>query len=266
MAAQAGAVTFRDRFLKGDPLYGTFLKTPTTHATEILGIAGYDFVVVDQEHAPFGRESTDAVMLACMAHGIAGVVRVPDASASAILSVLDCGAAGVLVPHVDSPARAAAVVAACRYRGGARGFSNTTRAGGFGEASIGEHIARQDSAVCVIAMIEDPSALDAIDAILATEGLDGVFIGRGDLTVALGETAMTAAPVREATERIVAAARRAGKPVCVMTGAQADARELAAKGVSAFIMSSDQGFLRQAAKSTLAEISASVAEGRDGHV
>ena len=266
MTGSEGAVTFRDRFLDGQGLYGTFLKTPTTHATEILGIAGYDFVVVDQEHGPFGRESTDAVLLACRAYGVGGVVRVPDSAPSSILAALDCGAAGLLVPHVDSPEKARSVVASCRYRGGVRGFSNTTRAGGFGEASIPDHIARQDREVCVIAMIEDPPALEMIDAIVATEGLDGVFIGRGDLTVALGESSMAAASVAAATDQIIAAARRAGKPVCVMTGAQADARDLARKGASAFIMSSDQGFLRQAAKSTLAEISASVAEGRNANV
>ena len=260
MAETAGAATFRQRFAGGEFLYGTFLKTPTTHATEILGIAGYNFVVVDQEHAPFGRESTDAVMLACRASGVAGIVRVPDSSASSILSVLDCGAAGVLVPHVDSPAKARDVVAACRYGGGHRGFSNTTRAGGFGEASIADHVANQDRDVCVIAMIEDPRALETIDEIVATEGLDGFFIGRGDLTVAYGAASPSADAVRDATDRIIAAARKAGKPVCALTGSREDARDLASKGVTGFMMASDQGFLRQAAKAALAEISSSVLE------
>ena len=172
MTGSEGAVTFRDRFLDGQGLYGTFLKTPTTHATEILGIAGYDFVVVDQEHGPFGRESTDAVLLACRAYGVGGVVRVPDSAPSSILAALDCGAAGLLVPHVDSPEKARSVVASCRYRGGVRGFSNTTRAGGFGEASIPDHIARQDREVCVIAMIEDPPALEMIDASSVVVSID----------------------------------------------------------------------------------------------
>ena len=265
-AGAAGAATFRQRFADGESLYGTFLKTPTSHATEILAIAGYNFVVVDQEHAPFGRESTDAVMLACRAYGIAGIVRVPDSLASSILSVLDCGAAGVLVPHVDSPAKAREVVAACRYAGGHRGFSNTTRAGGFGEASIADHVAGQDRDVCVIAMIEDPHALEFIDEIVATEGVDGFFIGRGDLTVAYGEASPAAASVKEATDKIVKAARGAGKPVCVLTGSQEDARDLASKGASAFMMASDQGFLRQAAKAALAEISSCVGEAKSKNV
>lgn len=260
MAETADAATFRQRFANGAFLYGTFLKTPTTHATEVLGIAGYNFVVVDQEHAPFGRESTDAVMLACRAYGVAGIVRVPDSSPSSIVSVLDCGAAGVLVPHVDSPAKARDVVAACRYGGGHRGFSNTTRAGGFGESSIADHVAGQDRDVCVIAMIEDPHALDTIDEIAATEGLDGFFIGRGDLTVAYGDAAPAA--VKDATDRIIKAARAAGKPVCALTGSREDAADLASKGVTTFMMASDQGFMRQAAKAALVDISSTVEEGK----
>ena len=96
-------------------LVGTFVKTPTSHATEIVGALGFDFVVIDQEHGPFDRTSTDVALLAARALGVPALVRVggPDA----ILSVLDCGAMGVLVPHVASAAYAREVAAACRYRG-----------------------------------------------------------------------------------------------------------------------------------------------------
>ena len=106
--------SFRNAFLAGDPLIGCFLKIANTQPAEILGSAGYDFVVVDEEHAPFSRESTDRIILACKAYGIASLVRVQSPSPEAILSVLDCGADGVLVPHVDSAEKARAVVAAAR--------------------------------------------------------------------------------------------------------------------------------------------------------
>lgn len=250
---------FRARFRDGSPLYGTFVKTPTTHASEILGSVGFDFVVIDEEHAPFNRETTDRILLACRASGIAGIVRVQGSDASHILSVLDCGATGVLVPHVDSAAKAKAVVDVCRYATGTRGFSNTTRAGGFGRSSVAEHVAEQDGSITVIAMIEDPQAIDVIADILAVEGLDGVFIGRGDLTVAYRQTSGGSAVVKEATDKILAAARKAGKPVCILAGSLDDAADLAAKGASAFILSSDQGLMRQAAIKTLADFSQCVA-------
>jgi 2-keto-3-deoxy-L-rhamnonate aldolase RhmA len=242
-----GPAEFRRRFLAGEVLLGTFLKTPTGHATEVLGHVGFDFVVIDQEHAPFDRGTIDLALLAARAAGIAGIVRVAEPTAAKLLAVLDDGAAGVLVPHVSSPGKARDVVAACRYRGGRRGFSNTTRAGNFGGSGIWDHVEAQDAAVAVLAMIEDPEALDQLDAILAVEGLDGVFIGRGDLTVALGSSGIDSPETMDATRRIAAAAQKAGKPVCVMASGSADAARFREMGASAFIVSSDHGLMRQSA-------------------
>ncbi|SKA38051.1 HpcH/HpaI aldolase family protein [Consotaella salsifontis] len=255
---------FRARFRSGEKLFGTFLKTPTTHASEILGSVGFDFAVIDEEHAPFNRETTDQVLLACRASSIAGIVRVQGSEAHHILSVLDCGATGVLVPHVDSEAKAKAVVDVCRYATGARGFSNTTRAGTYGRATIAEHVAAQDASVTVIAMIEDPQAIDVIDRILAVDGIDGVFIGRGDLTVAYRQFDGGSTAVADATDKVLAAASHAGKPACVLAGSLDDAAALAAKGASAFILSSDQGLMRLAAIKTLADFTQRVAQSGDG--
>jgi len=238
---------FRRRFVGGERLIGTFVKTPAPHPVEVLAGTGLDFVVLDEEHAPWDRGTLDVALLAARASGIAGIVRVAEPSAARILSVLDDGAAGVLVPHVASAEKARAIAQAARFRGGRRGFSNTTRAGGFGALGLWEHVAAGDATATVIGMIEDPEALNEIDAILATPGLDGVFIGRGDLTVAMGATDMAAPEIAAACETITAAARRAGKPVAVMVATGEEASRFQAMGASTFIVSSDQGFMRQAA-------------------
>lgn len=245
--------SFRQRFAAGDHLIGTFLKTPTGHATEILGDLGFDFVIVDEEHAPFDRNSIDHALLAAKAAGIASLVRVAEPTATNILSVLDNGAAGVLVPHVSSAAKAREVAAACSYRGGKRGFSNTTRAGDYGSVGLWNHVDASDASVTLVAMIEDPEALDEVDAIAQTDGLHGAFIGRGDLTVAMGAAGMEAPEVRAAVERITAAMKRAGKPVCVMANSVEDAKAMRALGATAFVIASDQGFMRQGAMKALAD-------------
>jgi 2-keto-3-deoxy-L-rhamnonate aldolase RhmA len=242
---------FRKRLTDRELVVGTFIKTPTGHATEILGDLGFDFVVIDEEHAPFDRGSTDATLVAARVANTAGIVRVPNPSA--LLSVLDCGATGVLVPHVDSEAKAREVVAACRYRNGHRGFSNSPRAGGYGRLKYWEHVDQSDAQVTVIAMIEDPPALDVIDAIVAVEGLDAVFIGRGDLTVSLGVDGPGTPEVKAATETITAAALKAGKAVLAMSPGGDDAKWLKGLGVSGMIVASDQGFMRQAAGRALSE-------------
>jgi 2-keto-3-deoxy-L-rhamnonate aldolase RhmA len=257
-------VSFRDRFLRREVLFGTFLKIPATMPAEIFGAIGFDFVVVDEEHAPFNRETTDRIVLACRAAGLAAVVRVQSADPAGILSVLDCGADGVLVPHVRDAGSARDIVAAGRYGRGRRGFAPTTRAGHFGGVGQFEHMQAEDKRVTIIAMIEDPEAIDNIDDILAVEGLDGVFIGRGDLAAAFADDADSAGRVRLATERVQAAAARAGRTVAILPSTPDDAAAQAGLGSTAFILSSDQGFLRSAAMQARSLMSGAVARAKKG--
>lgn len=252
-SANKDPAAFRRRLAASEKLSGTFIKTPSGHATEIFGDLGYDFVVIDEEHAPFDRAAIDQALVSARAAHIAALVRVASASPANLLSVLDGGAVGVLVPHVASAERASEVAAASRYRGGKRGFSNSPRAGRYGGLSLREHVELADATTTVVAQIEDPEALDQIDAIAQVDGIDALFIGRGDLAVAMGTGSPEAPEVRAAAERICAAARRTGKPVMVFVGSHKDAVAMRAIGASAFIFSSDQGLMRQAATRTLSE-------------
>lgn len=242
---------FRSRLLARDHLMGTFVKIPTSFATEVLGNIGFDFVVFDQEHAPLDAQVLDTMILAARASNIAGIVRVPNAQTSSILTVLDCGATGVLVPHIDTKAKAEAIVAACRYRGGVRGFANTTRAGGYGSKSYAEHKDEQDAEVVCIAMIEDVSALDEIDEIVRVPGLDAIFIGRGDLTAALDAPSMTSDETHEVVIPILAAAKAVGLPIIMLCPNRADAEKMTALGATAYMVGSDHGFLASAARGAL---------------
>jgi 2-keto-3-deoxy-L-rhamnonate aldolase RhmA len=254
MAPPPAPDSFRARLLRGDMLVGSFLKTPTLHGAEILGGLGFDFLVVDEEHAPFDRAATDAALFAARATGAAGFVRVQSPSPHHILSVLDCGATGVLVPHVATAGMARDVAAACRYRGGSRGFAGSVRAAGYGGGRMWDYIAAADAAATCVAQIEDPEALDEIDAIAATEGVDALFIGRGDLTAAMGAPTNDAPQIRDAVDRIAAAAKRAGKPIMVFVGGLKEAEWLRGIGATAFVCSSDQGLMKQAAGKALADI------------
>jgi len=246
-------MSFRDRLRARELLLGTFIKTPVTHPVEIMGAVGFDFVVIDQEHAPFDRVDVDALILAGRAAGLSVLVRVPGSEARDILPVLDCGAQGVLVPHVSNRARASDVVAEARYQGGRRGFTNSSRAGRYGAAGFQEHVAAGDAQTAVLAMIEDVEALSVLGDIVTTPGLDAVFIGRGDLSIALGVDSPAAPSVIAATEKIAAAAREAGVALCAHVDRieSPDVTWLRSLGVSAFIVASDQGLMRRAALQTL---------------
>jgi staphyloferrin B biosynthesis citrate synthase len=246
--------SFRERLIANELLLGTFIKTPTPHATEILGDVGYDFVVIDAEHAPFDRASIDLVLLGAKAAGIAAIVRVPDATPTHILAALDDGADGVLVPHVSNEVIGRNVVNASRYRGGNRGFSNSPRAGRYGGLSTWEHVDAADKRATVFAMAEDPDVINHIDALASMDGLDGFFLGRGDLTVALQAKSGEAAEVKEICTRIAKAVRAKNKPLCAHVG-KVDSDEttwLRSIGVTAFVVGTDQNYLRRIAAGELA--------------
>jgi 2-keto-3-deoxy-L-rhamnonate aldolase RhmA len=247
-------MSFRKRFTDGEFLFGSFIKTPTTHSTEILGLVGFDFVVIDAEHAPFDRRSVDSALLAARAVGTAGFVRVANSEPSSILSALDCGATGLLIPHVATAVKAREVAASARYRGGKRGYSGSPRAADYGSKSMWTVIDESDAQTPIIAQIEDPEALDEIDAIAAVEGIDGLFIGRGDLTASLGAPSNDSPPVREAVERVSKAAKDAGKPIAVFVGTTKEAAWLKDFGATTFLVGSDQSFLRRAAGAALGEL------------
>lgn len=234
---------FRARLARHDQMIGSFLKIPSTQPAEILGTLGFDFAVIDEEHAAFNPETTDAILLACRAHGMAGLVRVRDTRD--ILRVLDCGAEGVLVPHMASAEAVKKTVALTRYAG-RRGVSPSTRAAGFGAGSIAASCAAQDARIAVIAMIEDAAALDRIADIVAVEGLDAIFIGQADLAMSMrcdpGGTDLAGA-----VRHILAAARAENLATMLLAGNPAEAEDYRALGVSSFLAGSDQGFLKTSA-------------------
>lgn len=232
--------------LKGRrPLVGSFIKTPSPHVIEVLGEAGADFLVVDREHAPIDEGAVDLAVLAGRAQGVAILVRV--AWPGQILSALDVGATGVIVPHVSSVEAARGAAAACRYSGGLRGFSNSPRAGRYGGLALAPHVAAEDARALTVVMIEDADAVNVIEDILAVAGVDAVFLGCGDLAVSLGEQTLDSPRIQQIAARVIGAARAAGTPVMAVSGTAANGQWLMDLGVTALVIGSDQSLMRQGA-------------------
>lgn len=252
MSVGSDSVSFRQRLLAGEPLAGVFVKTPNQQVVELLAGTGLDFIVLDAEHAPFDAASLSACLFAARALSLPALVRVADDTASGISRVLDLGATGILVPHVDSAAKAEAVGRAARFGPGGRGFSNSTRAGGYGASSIAELVDDANRETVVVAQIEDPAGVTAIEAIAGVDGIDALFIGRADLAVGFGATDLDAPEVTEAVGRICAAGRNSGRPLGMFLGDVASARAWRDEGVSLFVVGSEQRFIRTGAQSLAA--------------
>ena len=239
-------VGFRDRLRAGELLSGTWIKTPHPHVVEVLSFSSLDCLVLDAEHAPFDRATLDVCILAARAGGKTVLVRPASASDEHILNALDCGADGVILPHIRSAAEAEAAVKACHYVRGGRGYAGSSRAAGYTTKGMAGH--RADAkAVTVIAQIEDVEGADNIDAIAAVPGIDALFIGRADLTIAYGAETPDDAAVIEAVDRIVAAGNAAGRSTGMFLGRVGDVGMWRQKGASLFILGSDHDFLLQGA-------------------
>ncbi|RII16090.1 5-keto-4-deoxy-D-glucarate aldolase [Streptomyces sp. YIM 130001] len=226
-ANPAEALTLKGRLRAGERVLGALVRLPAGPLVEMAAVAGLDFVVVDCEHGPADLTELQRHIQEGELHGVPVLVRVGEVEPALILRVLDLGAEGVVVPHVDTPEEAARAVAWAHYPPlGERGFATYGRAGRFGSTAASEHLARTAARTLVVPMLETPRACAAAGAILAVDGVDSVFVGPADLAVATGLTGDAAkAAVRAATAEVEAAAARAGRPVTTIVGSAAQARQ-----------------------------------------
>lgn len=240
-------MTFKERIASGQFTLGTFLKTPSPILVEVLATCGLDCLCLDAEHAPFDRASLDACIFAARACDLPVLVRPPSAAPEHILNALDCGADGVLLPHIRSAAEARKAARACAYGPGGRGYAGSSRAARYGQASMAEHMAASAARTTVIAQIEDVEALDELDAIAAVPGIDALFVGRIDLTVALAAASPDAPEALAAVDRIVSAGRAADRTVGMFVPRNEDVAGWRAKGASLFLQGSEHAFIRTGA-------------------
>lgn len=236
-------MTLKQRLAKRDRLIGTFVKTPSPIIVEVLGLTGLDCLCIDAEHAPFDRLAIDACVAAARAADKDVVVRIPALSPEHVLNALDCGATGIVAPHVRSAEEARELARMSHYGAGGRGYAGSSRAAGYTTRSMAAHRQASAERTVVIAQIEDPEAIDAIDEIAAVDGIDALFVGRVDLTVAYGAESQDDPRVLAGVEAVCAAGLRHGRPVGMFLARIEDVPYWASRGASLFLLGSDHGFL-----------------------
>ncbi len=211
------------RIQAGQPALGVSVMFPSPQIIEIIGALGFDWVLIDCEHGTIDVESVERLVMAAEVSGITPIVRPPSRDAADILRVLDRGAMGVQVPHVNTAEDARAVVAAVKYHPlGTRGLAASTRPANYGIGlTAAEYVAQVNRETLVCVQLEEAEALRNINEILKVEGIDVFFIGPADLSQSLGYPGRPDAPeVRAAIDAAFAAITAAGK-VPGSTGADA---------------------------------------------
>lgn len=252
----------------GLPAIGTFCFLADPDVVEIAGLAGFDFVIIDVEHAGKDFQTIEAMVRAAEVQAITPLVRVPDVNEKAILQVLETGVQGIVVPFVGSAETARRAARSVRYPpAGSRGTCRSTRAASYGLYldRFDEHMRSCNEEVLLVGMIEDRDGVDQVDAILA-EGIDVCFLGRADLSTALGRPGQLDHPdVLEASDRVLAAVKKAGKVAGNMAFSAADARKSVEQGYRFIVYATDTQVLMRGFQTGVKQIRSVLGESAAGY-
>ena len=254
----------RTRLAAGQATVGTFVGAASPVTAEVCAAAGVDWLVLDLEHGSGGEEQVGQVVPAAGAYGVPTVVRVESAARIRIGRVLDLGAAGVMLPRLDTAAEVAEAVRHLRYPpAGDRGVATYNRACRF--ALDPGALGRAGHEVLGVVQIESASALEQVEQIAALDGVDVLFVGPQDLSFNLGVPfALDSPTYLAAVERVRAAAGRHGKACGLLVGDGAAAAERLAEGWSFVAIGSDATLLAATVATELARARPSTPDLRGG--
>jgi 4-hydroxy-2-oxoheptanedioate aldolase len=241
--------TFKQALADGKRQIGCWLCFADATATEVMGTAGFDWLVIDGEHAPNDIRSLRDQLVALEASPSHPVVRVPVGETWIIKQVLDAGAQTVLVPMVESADQARELVRACRYPPfGTRGVgASGARATRFGLVS--DYVQTADEQVCLLVQVENRAGIAALDEILQVDGVDGVFIGPADLSTDMGFQGNSAAPeVQAVIADAVARIKASGKAPGLLGTTDAAAQAYADMGAQFLAVGLDVSILARTAR------------------
>lgn len=231
----------------GSCKFGTWVKLATLETLELLALAGFDFVVVDMEHAPHTFESAYRCIVAAQGFGMRALVRLPDAHGTYVQRILDSGADGVLVPRVRDAQEARQVMEGMLFSPtGSRGLGITSRAGHWGLKPTPQYVEEGNAQVFRGVQLEDPSALRDVDKILDVPGVNAAFVGPGDLALSSGKPASH--PDNAALiDALLATTKARAVPCGTAVGDAAAARQARERGFNFVMVSNDTTLFGKAA-------------------
>jgi len=241
---------FKAALKAGKKQIGIWNAIPHSLSVEMLAGCGYDWILLDTEHAPLASPAVLPLLQAVAPYPVTPIVRSGWNDHVEMKRLLDLGAQTLLVPYVQNAEEAAEAVAAVRYPpDGIRGVAGATRASRFGW--IPDYAKRAADEICLLVQVETADALREIEAIAAVDGVDGIFIGPADLAASMGHAGAPAHPevkaaVMDGIRRITAA----GKPAGFLALDQGYLREAEAAGAQFIAVGLDLTLMRDAALAT----------------
>jgi 4-hydroxy-2-oxoheptanedioate aldolase len=234
---------FKRAILAGQTQIGLWCSLSSHLTVEVVANAGFDWLLIDTEHAPNELPMVHSQLAAAIGGTAHPIVRVPWNDMVTIKRYLDVGAQTLLIPYVQTEEEARQAVSYTRYPPkGVRGYASTARASDYGR--IKDYPTRCEQELCVLVQVETPSAIDQIEKIAAVEGIDGIFIGPGDLAAAMGHVGNLKHPdVQAAVEHAIGRIKACGKAPGILIGDEALARRYIELGCVFTAVGSDVGIL-----------------------
>ena len=257
---------FRHRLAQPGMPLGTWLRAGIASTAEALGRAGFDWLLVDQEHVPIDERDTLHILQALAGTPAAAVVRLAANDPVLFKRALDLGAQTVMVPFVDSAEDARRAVSYAKYPPeGIRGYAAVHRASGYGTAK--DYNARANASVFTVIQLETPRAVVALEDIAAVKGVDALFLGPGDLSANMGHIGDILHPEVQAVIADVAArCRKIGMPCGIVGPTPEVVSTFVAMGYSFVAVASDMGMMMRQATAFIQAIRPSLARGFDSSV
>ncbi len=246
--------SLKQRLKDHETVFGTFYKLNSPIATEMLGWAGFDFIVIDGEHSPIGYESTENIIRTAENVNLSTIVRVPCASEEHIFHALDSGAVGVQIPNMSSVEQFRESVSSCKYFPlGTRGLSRGTRNAmfGFWDEKAQPYVEAANEKSLVVVHIENKEMADAIEEICQIPEIDVVFVGPADMSQSLGIPGKAKDPrVVDIALKVIETAEKYGKAGGIAVGK--DNMDMYIQHGARYIMySSDAALFAGALKNTV---------------
>ena len=236
--------SFKRDLLAGKRLIGCWSSLANAITTEVLGVAGFDWILLDGEHSPNDVSTFIPQLMALKDSPSAPVVRPASNNDVEMKRLLDAGFYNFLVPFVESADEALRAVRATRYPPqGVRGVSVSQRSNRYG--TVPDYFKSINDHICVMVQIESRAGVAAAKAIAAVDGVDCIFVGPSDLAANLGHLGNAGHPdVQQVIASVFADAKACGKPIGILAPVEADARRYMAMGATFVAVGSDLGVFR----------------------
>ena len=241
--------SFKTRLLAGETQIGLWLALANSYAAEVCAGAGFDWLLVDGEHAPNDLRSILEQLQAIAPYPSHAIVRPPIGETSLIKQLLDIGAQTLLIPMVESDLHARELVAAVRYPpAGVRGVGSALARASRWDA-VPRYLHNADAGICLLVQIESAKGIDNLDRIARVEGVDGVFLGPADLAASLGHLGDPMHPeVQAALQSAIQRIRAAGKLAGILSSDEEQARHWIAQGCTFVAVGADTILLARSAR------------------